>query len=474
MLIDFIASLLEKELPFVPTQGQCEAVSELAGFIAHTDLSGALFVLDGYAGTGKTSLLQAVVHAAEKLQVATVLLAPTGRAAKVMSAYAQRPAHTIHRYIYRQGAASGAYSRFELSYNKLRNAIFIVDEASMISASTGDSRAFGSGNLLDDLFSFVYSGPGCKLIMTGDTAQLPPVGEQGSPALDGGLLAREYLKASFSARLTEVMRQQQASGILHNATMLRQHIENGAPSCPKFALSGFADILAAGGQDLPELVEKSYAEVGRHETLLITRSNKRASAFNSGIRQQVLWKEESLSAGDIVMVVKNNYQGFEDCPGIDFIANGDTAEVVSVSNFHEMFGLNFADAVLKFPDHGMSIIKKRVITDTLNSETAGLSQEQSFAFFKEVEQDYIHEKNKRKRYELIKSDPYYSALHVKFAYAVTCHKAQGGQWHTVFVDHGYLPDPQLSIEDLRWLYTAVTRARKRLYLVSFNEDFIGH
>lgn len=473
MLNDFIASVIERELTFAPTASQKQAIAELARFIADTDSNNGIFILRGYAGTGKTSLMQALVAGLEKLKHSVVLLAPTGRAAKVISYYTQRPAFTIHKRIYRQRSLAQSFGRFDLDVNMLANAVFIVDEASMIADNSPDGKVFGSGSLLDDLMSFVYNRRNCKLVLVGDTAQLPPVGLSVSPALDRDILARGFLKEVYEAELDQVMRQSEDSGILFNATIIRRLIAEGQPAKLKLDIARFPDIVRVSGEDLPDAIAKSYSDCGIGDTILITRSNKRANQFNEGIRQSVQWKDSEIGSGDYVMIAKNNYQGFDDVEGVTFIANGDIAEVRSVTNFQELFGFRFADAVLRFPDYGDVEIKKKIILDTLHTESPALSAEQNKALFYEVEKDYADEHNKKKRYEKIRTDPYFSALQIKFAYAITGHKSQGGQWKHVYLDHGYLPEPEMDVDMLRWMYTAFTRARHKLFLVNFKSDFFN-
>lgn len=433
-----------------------------------------IFLLCGYAGTGKTSLISALVRTMEQLGRKTVLLAPTGRAAKVFSNYSQKSAHTIHKKIYRQKSILDA-SNFTLMDNKASNTLFIVDEASMIS-NTGVSN-FGSGALLDDLVEFVYSGNNCSLLLLGDTAQLPPVGEELSPAL-----SQEYLRSMFlnvtAVELTQVMRQVDGSGILYNATMLREFIRcERYGVAPKVKLSEFADISCVRGEELIEAIESSYNNVGTNETIVLCRSNKRANIYNEGIRRRILYREEELCRGDMLMVVKNNYYwrellGREDktlLDKFDFIANGDIAEVIRVGGVEEMYGFRFADVTLSLVDYEDCEIDVKIMLDTLVSESPSLTKDESDRLFKAVWEDYPEIRSKRKRMEQVRNNPYYNAIQVKYGYAVTCHKAQGGQWQRVFIDQGFVSPDMMGLDYYRWLYTAFTRASERLYLVNWSE-----
>ena len=433
-----------------------------------------VFLLCGYAGTGKTTLVSALVRTMEQLGRKTVLLAPTGRAAKVFSSYSGKSAYTIHKWIYRQKSILDA-SQFSLMENRSTNTLFIVDEASMIS-NAGVSN-FGSGALLDDLVEFVYSGNGCSLLLLGDTAQLPPVGEELSPALSENYLASMFLDVS-AIELTQVMRQLGDSGVLYNATRLREIICNGdVDNLPKIKLTGFADICRVSGEELIEAIEGSYNSVGTNETIVLCRSNKRANVYNEGIRRRILYREEELSRGDILMVVKNNYYwrevlGKEDkslLEKLDFIANGDTAEIVRVSGVEEMYGFRFADVTLSLVDYEDCEIDVKIMLDTLVSESPSLTRDESERLFAAVWEDYPEIRSKRKRMEQVRNNPYYNALQVKYGYAVTCHKAQGGQWQRVFVDQGFVSPDMTGLDYYRWLYTAFTRASEKLYLVNWSD-----
>lgn len=448
-------------------------MEELSDFILSGD-DRKVFLLCGYAGTGKTSLISALVRTMEQLERKTVLLAPTGRAAKVFSSYSGQSAHTIHKCIYRQKSIMDS-SVFTLSENRMRNTLFIVDEASMIS---NESNAMtGAGGLLDDLIEFVYSGCGCSLLLLGDTAQLPPVGEWQSPALTESYLRSMFLNVK-SVELRQVMRQLNDSGILFNATMLREKIENEDAYClPKVELKGFPDICSVHGDELIESIETCYDRTGVEETIILCRSNKRANVYNEGIRRRILYREEELSRGDMLMIVKNNYYwrevlGREDkalLEKLDFIANGDMAQIVRVHGVEEMYGFRFADVTLSMIDYEDCEIDVKIMLNTLTSESPSLTREENERLFTAVWEDYPEIRSKRKRMEEIRKNPYYNALQVKYGYAVTCHKAQGGEWKRVFVDQGYVGEDMINPDYYRWLYTAFTRASEKLYLVNWKE-----
>lgn len=443
--------------------------------IAEFILSGddrKIFMLCGYAGTGKTTLVSALVKTMAQLERRCVLLAPTGRAAKVFSSYSGKSAFTIHKWIYRQKSILNG-AQFVLSENRAVNTLFIVDEASMIANDGGSG--FGTGALLDDLIEFVYSGQGCSMLLLGDTAQLPPVGELLSPALSAEYLRSMFLSVSH-VELTQVMRQLDGSGILQNATMLREVIRSGESGfLPKIKLSGFADICSVSGDELIEAIESSYGSVGVEDTIVLCRSNKRANVYNAGIRNRILYREEELNRGDMLMVVKNNYYwrevlGREDkslLDKMDFIANGDMAEIVRVGGVEEMYGFRYAEVTLSFTDYEDCEIDVMIMLDTLTSESPSLTREESERLFAAVWDDYPEIRSKRKRMEEIRKNPYYNALQVKYGYAVTCHKAQGGQWRHVFLDQGYVTADMMNADYYRWLYTAFTRASEKLYLVNW-------
>ena len=430
------------------------------------------FSLRGYAGTGKTSLVGALVKAMDKLQQKSVLLAPTGRAAKVFSAYAGHPAFTIHKKIYRQQSFSNEVSNFSINDNLTTHTLYIVDEASMISNEGLSGSMFGTGRLLDDLVEFVYSGAGCRLLLMGDTAQLPPVGEEQSPAL-----ATEALKGYglnvIEVDLTQVVRQVQSSGILWNATQIRQLIaEDECFSLPKIKVSGFPDIQVVRGDELIDTLTGCYEKDGMDETIVVCRSNKRANIYNKGIRAQILYREDELNTGDLLMVAKNNYFWTEKYKEMDFIANGEIAVVRRVRRTRELYGFRFAEVLLAFPDQNDFELEANLLLDTLHSDAPALPKTENDRLFYSVLEDYVDITVKRERMKKMKADPHYNALQVKYAYAVTCHKAQGGQWQNVFLDQGYMSDEYLTPDYFRWLYTAFTRASKTLYLVNYPEEQI--
>lgn len=446
-------------------------MENLAEFLMSED-DRKVFLLCGYAGTGKTSLISALVRTLEQLERKTVLLAPTGRAAKVFSGYSGKSAHTIHKCIYRQKSILDG-NTFTLAENRAQNTLFIVDEASMIS-NEGNSIG-GTGALLDDLVEFVYSGRGCSLLLLGDTAQLPPVGELLSPALTESYLQSMFLNVT-RVELTQVMRQVDNSGILYNATKLRQSIAaEDTYSLPQIKLDGFEDIDNLHGDELIEAIESSYDKAGMDETIILCRSNKRANVYNEGIRRRILYREEELSRGDMLMIVKNNYYwrevlGKENktlLEKLDFIANGDMAEIVRVNGTEEMYGFRFADVTLSLIDYEDCEMDVKILLDTLTSESPSLTREESEHLFTAVWEDYPEIRSKRKRMEEVRNNPYYNALQVKYGYAVTCHKAQGGEWKRVFIDQGYISEDMINPDYYRWLYTAFTRASEKLHLVNW-------
>lgn len=469
-----ILSLLSKHLPFVPNEGQSRALAVMARFV-ETPVSRAALILRGYAGTGKTSIVSALVKSLKEMGREVVLLAPTGRAAKVFAHYSGAKAYTIHKIIYRQKTFNGEDTMFTLDFNKRRNAVFIVDEASMISNSGGTS-VFGSGCLLDDLVRFVYSGQGCRLMLVGDTAQLPPVGEDTSPALSVDCLNAYGLRTA-AVELRQVMRQDKDSGVLANATMLREMLRLGEPrEFPVIRQAGYDDLQYVSGEYLLDEIESCYGDVGSDETIVVTRSNKRAIVYNMGIRSRIYGREESITVGDRIMVAKNNYhwteraaatQSSREAAEADFIANGDVAEVVRLWNFHEMGGFRFADATLSFPDYNDMELDARLLLDTLTSESPSLTHEESLRLYTAALAKYDSVRTRTAKMKKLREDPHYNAMQIKYAYAVTCHKAQGGQWARVFLDQGFTPPDMLSSNYLRWLYTAFTRTTSRLYLVNW-------
>lgn len=466
MINNYLERQIKENFPYQPTPEQENAIKLLSLFLCSPKADVA-FLLRGYAGTGKTSLVGALVRTLDFLKQKVVLLAPTGRAAKVFSAYAGHPAFTIHKKIYRERAYSGEGGNFTLNDNLTTHTLYIVDEASMISNEGLSGAMFGTGRLLDDLVQFVYSGQGCRLLLMGDTAQLPPVGEELSPALYADAL-RGYGLEVVETDLTQVVRQEQQSGILWNATALRRLIaEEEWGVLPKIRISGFPDVKLLPGNELIDALSACYDRDGTDETIVVCRSNKRANIYNNGIRAQILWREEELESGDLLMVAKNNYYWTEKEKNLDFIANGETAVVRRVRRTAEMYGFRFADVLLAFPNWQDAELEVRLLLDTLHSDAPALSREESERLFQTVLEDYADIPLKRDRMKKMKADPYYNALQVKYAYAVTCHKAQGGQWKNVFLDQGYMSEEYLTPDYFRWLYTAFTRATDTLYLVNY-------
>jgi len=462
MLQNFIAGRIQAQLPFEANEQQIQLLDALGTFLMSTDKE-KLFLLKGYAGTGKTSVISALVRALNELKQKTILMAPTGRAAKVISGYSGFPAFTIHKKIYRQKSMSEF--RFQLADNLNTHTLFIVDEASMISNS-GAETTFGSGRLLDDLIQFVYGAEGCSLLLLGDTAQLPPVMQPYSPALEAENLLGYGLKVS-EFTLTHVVRQALESGILHNATFLRQQLTDELTTVfPSFDLTGFDDIRKLNGMELIDEIQKAYDGVGVEDTIVVTRSNKRANIYNNGIRARVMMKEDELTNGDLLMVTRNNYFWNKPYKEIDFIANGDILQIVRVKRYHEIYGFRFVDLTLRSLDFEWEI-DARIWLDSLQSETPSQMNEMTNTLFAAVGEDYPEITTKREKFKKIFENEYYNALQVKFAYAVTCHKAQGGQWKKVFIDPGQVADDQINSDFYRWLYTALTRATETVFLVNF-------
>ncbi len=469
MLNTHIATQIYAKICFETTSGQKKIIEKLSEYLADDDFS-RIFVLNGYAGTGKTTLIAALVGALKQVGIKTILLAPTGRAAKVLAHYAHEKAQTIHRRIYRQRTNADYESKFSLNVNQERNAVFIIDEASMLSDGSSDGALFGSGSLLSDLVQYVRSGKECRLILVGDSAQLPPVGADHSPALDPSSMS-VYGDIIYGT-MDEVVRQEAQSGILFNATLVRCMLENNLLEIPHFEMN-YPDMQAIDGGEFLEKLEDCYAQYGRDETIVITRSNKRANRYNEGVRRHVLQAEEEIESGDMLMIVKNNYyypEHTEDCP-MNFIANGDIARLKRIRRFEDFYGFRFASAVLEFPDYDNAELECKILLDTISSESPSLTREQSSRLFYEVEKDYLDIKSKLKRFKEIRENPHFNAVQVKFSYAVTCHKAQGGQWRAVFVDRCLFGEEQMSRDMLRWLYTALTRATDKLYLVNFDKQF---
>lgn len=463
MIEHFLTQQIISQLPFVPTDEQNSLIVQLGQFLALHDQN-KCFLLRGYAGTGKTTVVSALVKALEQLNQTTILLAPTGRAAKVIAAYSGHAAYTIHKKIYRQHSLGEM--QFGLNDNLYKNALFIVDEASMISNLPTENNVFGTGRLLDDLITYIYSGDHCSMLLLGDDAQLPPVGQVYSPALERTKLESYGLHVS-EFQLTQVVRQALESGILHNATTLRNRLSvNDVNQRPKLELSQFTDIHKLEGQEVLESLEKSYATVGNEDTIVLTRTNRRTNLYNQGIRSRILWKDDEISNGDRLMVVKNNYFWTKDYEGIEFLANGDMFEIKRIRNFREMYGFRFADASLKSVDYDWEI-DTMLWLDTLFTDSPEQNYEMQRTLFERVAEDYPEIRNKRDLVKAVYKNGYYNALQVRFAYSVTCHKAQGGQWQHVYIDQGILQDEQINTDYYRWLYTALTRATKQIFLINF-------
>lgn len=499
MINSFLTAKIRENFGFAPTCEQSAAIEQLGEFLM-SRRGFELFLLRGYAGTGKTTLVGALVKTLVQLEQPVVLMAPTGRAAKVLSAYAGQPAYTIHKRIYRQKSITDTDS-FSLNVNLSKHTLFIVDEASMISNDGFSSSVFGTGRLLDDLIQYVYSGEGCRLMLMGDTAQLPPVGEEESPALSAQLLA-SYGMHVYESTLTQVMRQLSDSGILYNATAIRYRLtamQSGVEPAeeldePDIVVS--SDVCHVTGGDLIESLEGAYSRWGADDCMVICRSNKRANIYNQGIRSRILYREDELTSGDRIMVVKNNYywverlaplssphggkmnstmsasslssgEGGGEALPLSFIANGDIAVVRRVRRTRELYGFRFADVLLSFPDYDGYELEATVLLDTLHSESPALTRDEADRLFQSVMEDYAHIATKKERYQQLRLDPHFNALQIKYAYAVTCHKAQGGQWGCIYLDRGYLPPDTSPIDYYRWLYTAFTRATGQVFLVNW-------
>ena len=468
-----VQKLILSRFPHNPTSGQRDACASMARFLYDGDPR-SVFLLKGYAGTGKTSLVSALIQTLPQLRVNTLLLAPTGRAAKVIANYSGCPAYTIHKKIYMTVTDAGGVVRTVRAINKHAYTLFIVDEASMIGLEATSTRR----SLLEDLIDYVYDGDHCRLMLIGDSAQLPPVGQSESPALDERYLSLSFGLNVIASELTEVVRQQQLSGILANATALRNQIatlvDGDEAVLPLFEPNG-NDVVRLAGEDLMETLYREYGDYALEQVAIICRSNKRANLFNQGVRNNVLFREEEVNAGDYLMVVKNNYFWLDEENSIGFIANGDIVEVLSVRNTQELYGFRFADATLRFVDYPDEEPRDcKLLLSTLYSESPSLTAEESERFFNAVMEDYTDLPHKADRLREMRQNPYYNALQVKFAYALTCHKTQGGQWRTVIVDQGFMPpDMMLDRDYLRWLYTAFTRATDKVYLLNFEDRFFG-
>ncbi len=463
-------SILSHSFPFNPTIKQDAFFQKIAAFITNTD-NDAIFVLKGYAGTGKTTVISTIVNNLIEINKKYVLLAPTGRAAKVIANYANKPAYTIHKKIYFPKKSSGGGVSFTMQQNKHKNTIFIVDEASMISDVAAESKLYVNGSLLDDLISYIYSGTHCKMILLGDTAQLPPINLDISPALNTDTLELNYNKKVDWIELDEVMRQELNSGILYNATELRELLKDSFITEFKFKLKGFKDIVRlTDGYDIQDAINQAYSNYSIEDTAFIVRSNKRANQYNEQIRTKILDKESDLSTGDFLMVVKNNYFWLKEKDEAGFIANGDIIEVLEIYNFKELYGFRFAKVKIRMVDYPNQIPFETVlILDTIKSESPSLTYEQSNQLYEEVMKDYEHLTTKYAKFQKVKENEYFNGLQVKFSYAITCHKSQGGQWNTVFIEQPYLPDG-IDRDYIRWLYTAITRAKDKLYLIGFKDD----
>lgn len=475
---DFLYSKFRDHFQYEPTDCQDVFLHQAAEFLTADE--GDILVLNGYAGTGKTTAISSVIAGLKEFEVPCVLLAPTGRAAKVLSMYSGMSAYTVHKQIYRQkSVGENGFGQFSLAPNKLKDALFIVDEVSLIGIDGGSQQTnvqFGTGNLLEDLVAYVRNGLGCRLILIGDSAQLPPVGHEYSPALSHEYM--DHFGGVSWAELTTVVRQQKDSGILYNATILRTVIaedyESGGALFPvenlELSTDGFTDIQRINGGELIEALTDAYDRYGEDETIVLSRSNKRANRYNAGIRSQIQYKEERLVRGDKLMVVKNCYQFIENMKDMDYIANGDIVNLLSINHYEDRYGLHFAQARLSFPDYNDQEISAKVCLDTLESESASLTYEQQNALYQGVLADYAHLTTKKKRYDAVREDLFYNALQLKYANAITCHKSQGGQWRCVFIDNPFWQE-FFTADDYKWLYTAITRAVEKVYLVNFKDDY---
>lgn len=469
MLNDFIYKILNENFLFQPTEDQDKLLKILAKYIADNEKQ-QILLIKGYAGTGKTTIIKTLINTLKILKQKSLLLAPTGRASKVMESYTQNPAFTIHKKIYKIKKSGDVLGKFSLASNLFTNTYFIVDEASMIGDKSYDNSVFGSGDLLGDLITFVKQGKNCKLILIGDTAQLPPIGMEISPALNSYNLQTFGFDIA-QIELTQVVRQSKESGILKNATSLRDIFAENKFISPKLNANNYNDIKTLSGEELIEEINNSYEKNGISETIVITRSNKRANIYNQGIRNKIFWYEDLISVGDYIMIVKNNYNWLNEDLKINFIANGDIARIEKIYKYYNRYNMRFADVKITLVDYDIEI-DTRILLDTLTSETASLSSTQNKEFFYSVLEDYNHISSKAKKYKAVRDDKFFSALQVKFSYAVTCHKAQGGQWKTIFIDHGYITDQMINKEFVRWLYTAITRATEKVFLVNFNKTLL--
>jgi exodeoxyribonuclease-5 len=471
MIKNYITDIFLNKTPFELTHDQIVLVDIFSSFILCQN-ERDLLLLKGYAGTGKTSMISIFIQTLHELKFKTVLLAPTGRASKVLSSFSGFPASTIHKKIYKQKTARDAFGEFNLDRNLNTNTFFIVDEASMISDRSSENSLFGSGNLLDDLITYVYNDRNCKLVLVGDTAQLPPVNLPLSLAMDEHYLESYHLNV-IPHELKEVVRQEKDSGILTNATSLRKIItEENENLQPQFLMTGFSDIIRIAGNEILENISNAYNKYGKDDTIIVCRSNKIANKYNQGIRAQILFREEEIAAGDYLMVVKNNYHWLTENDATPFIANGDIVKVKRVRKFQDLFGFRFAEADLLMPDYDNLEITAKILLDTLYVDAPSLAYEDNKKLFYTIaEEEYGDITPLKKRNALVKENPFFNALQVKFAYAITCHKSQGGQWSAVFIDQSYFREDMLTKDYLRWLYTAFTRATEKVYMVNFGDEF---
>lgn len=470
MVNRFFIERISRNFPYNFTNDQTEALVKIADFL-FSGIDDQIFLLTGYAGTGKSSLIGSLVKSMAEFRQKTVLLAPTGRAAKVFSGYAAQQAFTIHKKIYRQQKFAEGSPHFSLTENLHKHTLFIVDEASMINNESSDFSIFGTGRLLDDLIEYVYSAEGCRILLVGDNAQLPPVKQEFSPALDKDIL-RSYSLEVTDAILTQIVRQEEESGILYNATLLRNGLKlQLSDQYPKLKVNGFADVLRITGTELIDEISNAYRRDGIEETIVISRSNKRVNAYNNGVRNRVLYREEEIAVGDILMITKNNYFWVDNFEDLDFLANGDFVEVLRVKGEETLYDFRFCNVLLYHRDYEIEF-EAKIILDVLHSEVPGLSHDQSDRLFLNVMEDYADITRKSLKYKKVKSNPHFNALQVKYGYAVTCHKAQGGEWKNVFLDLGYIQRSYMGENFYRWLYTSITRSSQKLFLVNLPDDFV--
>ncbi|MDD2512081.1 MAG: AAA family ATPase [Proteiniphilum sp.] len=470
MVNRFFIEKISNNFPFTFTDDQLKALEKISDFL-YAGTKDQIFLLTGYAGTGKSSLIGSLVKTLSEFGQKTLLLAPTGRAAKIFSGYAAHQAFTIHKKIYRQEKFGEGTPHFSLSENLHTHTLFIVDEASMIHNESADHSLFGTGRLLDDLIEYVYGAEECRILLIGDNAQLPPVKQEYSPALDREVL-RSYSLQVMEATLTGIVRQAETSGILYNATTLRNALRcHETDHYPRLLVNGFADVQRITGMELIDEIGDAYRRDGMEETIVISRSNKRVNAYNNGIRSRVLYREEELSAGDILMITKNNYFWVAGYEHLDFLANGEFVEVLRVRGEEEMYGFRFCNVLLYHRDYEIEF-EAKILLDVLHTEVPGLTREQHELLFSRVMEDYAEITQKRKKYRKVRENPYFNALQVKYGYAITCHKAQGGEWKNVFLDLGYIQQSYMGDNFYRWLYTSVTRSSQKLYLVNLPDDFV--